>query len=110
MGDLRRQVTSLQQGNYRDLQEAETRLPDSVRGVQQQLEVLTVAQGRMKEALQQMEARGPIKERMEQLYREEARLEGLLHAMYVALVDGLTAEKTELKDRFHVLEKALNYL
>jgi chromosome segregation ATPase len=110
LADLRRELKSLEQGKYRELHEAEMRLANTLRDVQEQLEVLTLSQARMKEALQQLEASGPTKERMEGMYREKARLEGILHAMHVTLVEGFKTEKAELKDRLQVLDKALNDL
>lgn len=100
LAELRRELKSHEQGKDKDLHEAQMRLADTVRDVQQQLEVLTLSQARMREALKHLEASGPTKERME----------GILHAMQVTLVEGLKSERAELKDRLQVLDKALDDL
>ncbi|WP_447985905.1 hypothetical protein [Nitrospira sp. Nam74] len=110
LAELRRELKSLEQGKYQALHDGQMRLTQTVREIQQQLEVLTLSQSRVKEALQQMEASGLNKERIKELYREKARLEGILHAMHVTLVDGLKTEKAELKDRLQVLDEALTAL
>jgi chromosome segregation ATPase len=110
IAELRRELKSFEQGKVKDLHETEMRLTDTLRDVQQQLAAVTLSQARMKEALHQVETTAPTKERMEGMYREKARLEGILHAMHVTLVDGLRTEKAELTDRLHVLDKALKDL
>jgi hypothetical protein len=110
IAELRRELKGLEQGKLKDLHETEMRLTDTLRDVQQQLEMVTLSQARMKEALQQVETSVPTKERMEGMYREKARLEGILHAMHVTLVEGLRTEKAELTDRLQVLDKALKDL
>jgi signal transduction histidine kinase len=110
LAELRRDLKNLEQGKYKELHDAEMRLTQTVREVQQQLEVLMLSQSRVKEALQQMEASGLTNERIKELYREKARLEGILHAMHITLVEGLKTEKAELKDRLQVLDEALNGL
>lgn len=110
LAELRRDLRSLEQGKFKDLHETQMRLTDTLRDVQQQLEVVTLSQARLKEALQQVERSAPSKERMEGMYREKARLEGILQAMHVTLVEGLRTEKAELTDRLQVLDKALKDL
>jgi chromosome segregation ATPase len=83
LAELRRELKRLEQGKFKDLHETERRLTDTLRNVQRQLEVLTLSQARMKEALKHLEASGPTKDQME----------GILHAMQVTLVEGLKTEK-----------------